>query len=145
MITEDYVSFEIAELLKEKGFDGNTFYKYADKEGVVEEWYNDYRERMVRFNWDYGTLITPPTEPQDKYRVYGDTIPAPSLALATKWLREKYNLNVCFRPVKLPSKIEWRAYIFNKDCEPLPINAICGKIYEEACEAAIKYCLEKLI
>ena len=33
MITEDYVSFETAKLLKEKGFDTDSHY-YYDKEGV---------------------------------------------------------------------------------------------------------------
>ena len=50
MITEDYVSFETAKLLKEKGFDKNTPCKYAGKGGITEEWYDDYRERMMRFD-----------------------------------------------------------------------------------------------
>ena len=59
MITEDYVSFETAKLMKEKGFDENTICKYADVGGITEKWYDDYRERIVRFDWEEGYLIEP--------------------------------------------------------------------------------------
>jgi len=148
MITEDYVSFETAKLLKEKGFDGDTFCEYADKEGVVEEWYDEYRERMMHFDYNYGTLITPPTEPQDKYRVYGDTIPAPSLALAMKWLREIHHLfiDVDYNEENgntpyftLITDLKTKEYISGRSVD------VFQSTYELAAEAAIKYCLENLI
>lgn len=141
MITEDYVGFETAKLLKEKGFDVNTFTKYANKEGATEKWYDDYRERMVRFTWDCGTLITPPTEPHDKYEVYGDTISAPTLQMAMKWLKEVHNIDISVTPDR---KAGYSVLIF-KD-KQLPFDTLDSySIYEQACEAAIKYCLENLI
>ena len=39
MITEDFVSFEVAKLLKEKGFDYPTLHYYYDKDGdLVFSW-----------------------------------------------------------------------------------------------------------
>jgi len=127
MIEEDYVSFETAKLLKEKGFDimgyasikvfgGNTY-------EVNEEW------------------ITP-TE---------DTI-IPTLQMAMKWLREMHHIvittnyaNICglgFTYVASVIKIN-----DNHEIEEGPgLNAcMYGASYEEACEAAIRYCLENLI
>lgn len=148
MITEDFVSFELAKLLKEKGFDGNTFYKYADKEGVIEEWYDDYRERMLRFDLDEGCLIKPLAEPQDKYRVYGDTIPAPSLALAMKWLREVHKICIVVQPVVTDDDGSggclW-IFTISKRLKLMYKSEVVYERYEQACEAAIKYCLENLI
>ena len=128
MITEDYVSFETAKLLKEKGFDGE-----------CRDYYNTdghFYSEDFRSNWnDVGGATT--------------IFSAPSLALAMKWLREEKNII---------SNI-WRS---NGDdtawCSqylgPVPSNPklkdffLIGegyRTYEEACEAAIKYCLENLI
>lgn len=152
MITEDYVSFEVAKLLKEKGFDENTLCKYAGKDGVTEEWYDDYRERMIRFDWDEGHLIEPLTEPEDKYGVYGDTIPAPTLQMVMKWLREVHNLFIQVTIVPYTTvTMEQKYYLFsvcknrrnliNRSDHPHDSYST----YEEACETAIKYCLENLI
>ena len=150
MISEDYVSFETAKLLKEKGFDVNTFAKYAGKEGVTEEWYDDYRERMIKFDWEDGHLIEPLTEPQSQYRVYGDTVPAPTLQMVMKWLRKIHNLEIYpyhnspnnrhnsewwFEIIKYPNSVAEYESGFDEEVDT----------YEKACESAIKYCLENLI
>ena len=130
MITEDYVSFETAKLLKENGFEYNPDESY---------WVIDADNKMYWIS-AIGAYVYV-DNPTDSFQRPINSYRLVTQAMAMKWLREVHNLNICFRPVKLPRKIEWRAYIFNKDCEALPINAICGKTYEEACEAAIKYCL----
>lgn len=64
-------------------------------------------------------------------------------ALVMRWLREEYNIDICIIPLRsykeyLP-RIEYE--INNEvghDCVP-------EKTYEQACEAAINYCLENLI
>ena len=150
MITEEYVSFETAKLLKNKGFDVNTFIKYANKEGATEKWYDDYRERMVQFNWDCGTLIILPTEPHDKYEIYGDTISAPTLQMAMKWLMEVHKLGIF--PSLYMNIIEsniihaYATSIINLNTYKLmTVDGMARDTYNEACEAAIKYCLENLI
>ena len=101
MITEDYVSFETAKLLKEKGFD----------------------EKVISFY--------PP----------GD-IQRPTLQMAMKWIRVKgYQIIV-----KHTDDNGYFANILTMD-NAHPVNKLFDgyNSYEQACEAAIKYCLENLI
>lgn len=138
MITEDYVSFETAKLLKEKGFDElcPTFYetdepdngpRYSNKLGWFLHNSYDYSDR-------YGKMI----------------ISAPTLQMAMKWLREEHNLVV--NPVGhyVNGKLEaWEVDIYFLDCgidaTMKAMEHIYGKTYESACENGIEYCLENLI
>lgn len=120
---EDYVSFENAKLLKEKGFDIPT-----------ERFYNEcgtYCCGASAYNWNDDD------DCEDCSR--------PTQAMAMKWLREVHNLEIYpyhqysqdgdkwwFEIVKFPSPVS--------DYES---NAIYAT-YEEACEAAIKYCLKMI-
>jgi hypothetical protein len=125
MITEDYISFETAKLLKEKGFDKKCFTVYN----------NDGKFYDTRYG------IAPSIE-----------IPAPTLQMAMKWLREVHKIEI------------WVHYDIDKatwwgGCNPMyeedeensnMFQSLLGfdypgKTYEEACEAAIKYCLENLV
>ena len=133
MITEDYVSYEMAKLLKEKGFDElcPTFYeidepnsgpKYSEKLGWFLHNSYDYSDR-------HGKMI----------------ISAPTLQMAMKWLREVHKLHVDIDP----SEGDWNPTVITlkdwtcavKFGDNIPIQ----DSYEQACEAAIKYCLENLI
>lgn len=118
-ITEDYVSFEIAKILKEKGFDQNCATYYLD--GQVWHHY-------------HGEVI-----PKDK-QIYA----APTQAMAMKWLREVHNIDIC----AFPYQADYILYSYNvkiyKDKE-IYLTITDSKTYEEACEAAIKYSLENLI
>jgi hypothetical protein len=116
MITEDYVSFETAKLLKEKGFNEDSWFHY-DADG-------DIVTRGYRLN-----------RPDD--------IPAWTHQMIMKWLREVHKIhieigyNVGYFPV----------CIFTKTNETIAYKPMQGKdfTHEQACEAAIKYCLENLI
>ena len=132
-ITEDYVSFETAKLLKQKGFD--EYCPYYDKEGEF---------------WAYRTV----NHKGDGY------ISAPTLQMAMKWLREVHKLYISLfsfdyqfdtygwmfliKPLKYTEGIGW---CWNSDCvqEKKWSNDIKYNTYEEAAEAAIKWCLENLI
>ena len=135
MITEDYVSFEVAKLLKERGFYEPTCGFYHD----------DY----------IGTLIV--SSPSN-HNGSINSIAAPSQGHAMKWLREKYNIIICIEPHsyntfdnKTSSYIftYWTDDNYNEPyCWRNETNSVFGKswsTYEEACEEAIKYCLENLI
>ena len=67
---------------------------------------------------------------------------APTLQMAMKWLREEKNIiiNMWYNGV------DWDAEHYNNDDENfyLITNYSCNS-YEEAVEAALKYCLENLI
>ena len=119
MIQEDYVSFEIAKLLKEKGFD-----------------------------WSCG----------DSYVVANKIVcPKPTHQMAMKWLREEKNLYVVVC-ISYDTSVDadgnevdrWTFWFFEV------LSSISGSLiymeeineydsYEEAVEAALKYCLENLI
>lgn len=121
MITEDYVSFETAKLLKEKGFNENT-----DKQFNLDKIVGDYN-------------ITDRSRYPERY------LDAPTLQMAMKWLREKQifiTIGFCDYPTL--HKSEWIPEVCTHDSifdEP----SIAYNTYEEACEAAIEYCLKNLI
>lgn len=130
MITEDYVSFETAKLLKEKGFDEPVL-KFYDHKGKVAELY--YR-------------------PQNK-SITGDTYKCPTLQMAMKWLRKKHNLYVTSVPNGIGEQIFYPLIYKNYDEYGWIVlssslrNGFQDTEFsspEEACEAAIKYCLKNL-
>ena len=122
MITEDYVSFEIAKLLKEKGFRCATLHYYYDKDGDLL--------------FSAGGVDAGKNE-----------FVAPTLQMAMKWLREVHGLHFWIaHKLKQNKGLPWYYEIHNIETGTVVKigDVVCGS-YEVACEAAIKYCLEKLI
>ena len=133
MITEDYVSFETAKLLKEKGFDGqrNKCHMSIGK--------NEQREVLAKgTDWDDSFIL------------------CPTLQMAMKWLREVHNIHI--EAVRYPAKVKnsndeyckpwWPEITMLKSLDEADEEFDLGDeydTYEEACKAAIKYCLENLI
>ena len=145
MITEDYVSFETAKLLKDKGFNEYTICKYADEGGITERYYDDYRERVLSFDWEEGYLIEPLIEPKEQYEIIGNTIPAPSQAMTMQWLREK---NIIIIPKPKCFNAEGKCTVWS--CSILLKNSNIKlqsdfNSYEEACETAIKCVLSTFV
>ena len=129
-ITEDYVSFETAKLLKEKRFDeqlemlireDGTRY-HADTNSVSKK-----RHIMLR---------------NSEINTYSTDLSCPTLQMAMKWLREEHNI---FLSIQQHMDMSYVWYIYkngiSKGCDRESHN----NSYEQACEAAIKYCLENLI
>ena len=130
MITEDYVSFETAKLLKEKGFNENCATLYDLRSGELQE-----RQAGYVFNnsqWD-------------------NFVTAPTLQMAMKWLRKKYDLHIIVYPWEVVGEGKdskhWCCQVYKSfnqlSCSKYTNETV--KSYEDACEAAIKYCLENLI
>jgi hypothetical protein len=122
-ITEDYVSFEIAKLLKEKGFD----------EPTTGTYYNGTFEHHNANRWNSKFIIP---------------ISAPTLQMVMKWLREVHGLFISIGNDDLD--YNWQIFDIKnrtKDLDPTCLTeSYAGYIkYEQAAEAAIKYCLENLI
>ena len=123
MITEDYVSFEVAKLLKEKGFNTPLCCIY-DIDGLFVD--------------DHAEFSNSTDAP-------GFECVAPTLQMAMKWLREVYNLYINIFVTwrnKIPH-YQWS--IDNLITQNTIYDTPCLEKYKEACEAAIKYCLENLI
>jgi len=69
-----------------------------------------------------------------------------TLQMAMKWLREKHNINIDIVPIW--NKIRWEYQIIIITPQTAAKPYIHKTIYikrEQACEVAIKYCLENLI
>lgn len=117
MITEDFVSFETARLLKEKGFDiyVPSFY---DVEG-------EFNGSVAYWNWNIWSRYS-----------------APTLQMTMKWLREVHNI-----AIETEWEHLWYAYIKPMTSKPSEEDYYqCeSSKYEEACESAVRYCLENLI
>lgn len=124
MITEDYVSFEVAKLLKEKGFD------------AVE------CQNSPHFSYNIDGQFSGPS--------WDSEYNAPTLQMAMKWLREMCNLSVevHFFLNEENNMSSWNYDIIDTVtyCNKAKYDMReTFKTFEESCEAAIKYCLENLI
>lgn len=124
MITEDYVSFETAKLLKEKGFDEICYLGY-NKNGEYVPTSNRTNSQIIQPDFCY--------------------ICCPTLQMAMKWLREVHN--IC---ISVDVKIGGRKYYV---CISSTENGLSYCVlenevwdtFEDACKESIKYCLENLI
>ena len=140
MITEDYVSFETAKLLKEKGFDWECRAFWKEWNGKITLC---HCSSAHAFEFCYNSML-------ENYNDEEETnIAAPTLQMAMKWLREIHNLEIY--PYHNNSTIYNSKWWFEIIEYPNSVAEYeSGKneefdTYEEACEAAIKYCLENLI
>lgn len=139
MITEDYVSFETAKLLKEKGFDSECRYVYNnDGEKIPAQIFME-GEPVVN-NYDIERVGE--TDGWITYLQGTYAFLCPTIQVAMKWLREVHNMHVDVDP----SEGDWAPCVLELEdwssiSDGLPI---CNS-YEEACEMGIKYALENLI
>ena len=133
MITEDYVPFEIALRLKNKGFSIQTN-AYYDGEGSMS--------------------VTPTPYVVKDYNKQHNFILCPTLQMAMKWLREvhHYYIQVMLDSWACGGHTGYYVVIqdINSDFEEISPkltedDTVFFQTYEEACEAAIKYALENLI
>lgn len=136
-ITEDYCDFETAKLLKEKGFNEKCFRTYFH-DGMISRIFDDKDEI-------YNENLLP------------SVVAAPTLQMAMKWLRKEHKLFIditaamedyiedCVVKYKYPY-YTWEVFSLEIG-ETLCFGEAQSvkKSYEEACESAIKYCIEKLI
>lgn len=119
-ITEDYVSFETAKLLKEKGFDEDIA-RVVNEEGEID-YLGSFQPSLAYLHHTW-------------YR-------CPTLQMAMKWLREVHNI-----AIETEWEHLWYAYIKPMTSKPSEEDYYqCeSSKYEEACENAIKYCLTNLV
>ena len=129
MINEDFCSYDVAKLLKEKGFDELCIFKY-NSEGVrmkagvaIDEWQN--------------------SELDD------DECSCVSHQMAMKWLREVHQLHISIKPTwalgDMREPCRWEYNIISLSVATDYMYYVGENTYEEAVEAALKYALENLI
>lgn len=136
MITEDYVSFETAKLLKEKGFDAEGVSEFG---GFYIDYYHTGKNVGIATE---SMMLNKDLDCWEYLR--------PTLQMAMKWLREQHNIILViliggytvtppyywFRIDKINDG-KWEDSVYRDETK--------RNTYEEACEAAIKYCLKNLI
>lgn len=120
-LSEDYVSFEVAKLLKEKGFDEPCRTYYRENKLI-----ND-----VCVNYNQWNSKSP----------FG-FISAPTHQMAMKWLREKHLYIEIRRSI---NTFLFGAIIIRDGKESFNKIGNLYDSYEEVVETALKYSLEKLI
>jgi hypothetical protein len=120
MITEDYVSFETAKLLKEKGFHEDCKCQYG-KGGSIA-WISCNNGNVTTFA-------------------------RPTIQMTMKWLREMYKIFIEISvSIDLNGNYHYSYSILDKQCKYVRKGYTdFDWSYEQACEAGIKYCLENLI
>ena len=132
---EDFVTFEIAKKLKEKGFKQgyNTFgYKPV---------FSD--ENTIKYISDIGAY-------ENEY--FGINIPCPTISQVLKWLREEKEIDIVIYPIDASTvfmggeKYILSVYINRKrDYKLLHNNKYKYVEWKEAALAGIKYVLDNLI
>lgn len=137
MIIEDYVSFETAKLLKEKGFDESCHCFY------------EYKKRLYN---DMDKYFPNGMKNSDHDKEGNKGISAPTLQMVMKWLREVHNVFIYIEPFITASGLQgYKPYCTKIGGEFMWINPLrkysntSSDTYEEAVESVIKYCLENLI
>lgn len=131
MLTEDYCSYEVSKLLKEKGFNipTHTFYNPSKSHYIVK-----FDPCLIDRN--AGTCVSAPTH-----------------QMAMKWLREVHNLHiVIYRyPTKFndsDKKLWYSEVVTLTSPESIDKQLFLDEdfpTYEKACDVAITYCLTNLI
>ena len=128
MITEDYCSYEVAKLLKEKGFDAPCRSYYTDYEDYIDYSYcNDELTDLQMGVWE--TL-------------------RPTHQMAMKWLREVHGLSVETFSIKGTSNVcpvFWKGNVVKLLTQDRAFSGELIVSYEEAVEAACIYALKNLI
>lgn len=130
MIKEAYVSYEVAKLLKEKGFDEECWHWYEDEDSFIHS------------NDDYGYQSN-----SDHISKYYECS-APTHQMACAWLRETYNIHIEFScNLDDNYKVVWTNSIWTTDEKELYCLSSSENYfpYEESVEEALKDILENLI
>lgn len=119
MITEEYVGFDTAKMLKEAGFDVPCTSQYTEGMGV---WNVEYPYYFNREDFGYSR---------------------PTQALAARWLREVHNISILITPlldgwmVDLFNLVKYQYILCNKDT--------MADTYEEALEDGLQEALRLII
>lgn len=120
MITEDYVSFETAKLLKEKGFDEETHGYYPIKGDATGRL---FANSSSEYNHNHSQV----------------QISAPTLQMTMKWLREVHNITI-----GITFSYGLISYEIQKN-EEFITSIGSGRTYEQMVEEAIQLCVKTLI
>ena len=137
MLTEQFVSFETAKLLKEKGFDEYCawqYYTYWEDEELKNYEHPIHNEKVLRNSQMIGK----------------DNATAPTLQMARQWLDETYDVRIFILPARDTDNYMCHVYVvwkINKSSGDFEEVYMSGfyEDYDVCMEGAIDYCVESLI
>ena len=142
-IQEDYVSFETAKLLKKKGFpqEYDIYHALVYNEEDFEDEYEVQRMVLETRLVKAGTLSSYPVGVSEP-KCY-----CPTLQMAIKWLREVHKIFIEISvSIDLNGEYHYSYSILNRECKYVRKGYTdFNWNYEQACEVALKFCLEHLI
>lgn len=121
MIQENYCSYELSKLLKEKGFDGECIGCYWDSKKI--------------FDINYEPLSYSDGDLRD------EVILAPTHQMAMKWLREKWIFIEISFSITINGEPCYNFGILSRSAQWIYRHNQYFSNYEEAVEAALKYSL----
>jgi len=127
MEKEAYVSFEVARLLKDKGFDAQCRAAYTNYGKLFTIQIQQYITNVLcskGYLWD---------------------CIAPTHQMAMKWLQEEHHIHIGINPISGKGYYATIYDVADFDDYGIISTTECFFHVEQACEAAIKYCLENLI
>lgn len=131
-MNEDFVPFEIAKKLKEKGFPQHI----TDEAYIVDNYGED--------ECDIGDRLPIPLIPD-----YTDDVAAPTISQVLKWLRKEHQIHIFvditsvgwYPKVSIKVKLDETRYWFSK----APFESDFFDTYEQAALAGIEYVIDNLI
>lgn len=132
MAQEDYCSYEVAKLLKEKGFDVP----------CLAHWF---------IGTDRNFSISNTPQNWNEIKTDLDWLSCPTHQMTMKWLRETYGIFISIKPYDSYYEDKYEFSIYKKqntvifEWEVLDIEDSLFDGYENTVEVAIKYCLKNLI
>lgn len=142
MITEDYVSFGVAKLLKENGFDGECYRAYSFENG-------DKKLISAGLVIEGSVVITSEDTKigADYYKKEFDSdiefYLAPTINMAMKWLREEHNIDIVVNPYQEEKPTQYLGLCIKNEIYYDPCEYF--EKYEHAAITAIRYALKNLI
>lgn len=152
-MTNEFVTFELAKKLKEKGFDWPCIYAYCEEGG-----WNKYRQKhepithILRTDGNpFGSYYCGKNWNKDhKPNKNKIQCSAPTISQVLKWLREEKLILIGLSPMQeydSDGDIEWCAGIYKGDKQGglKWEEELYYQSYEAAAIAGIEYCLDNLI
>lgn len=123
-MNDEYVSFETARLLKEKGFNEPT-----------ERYFTTECGDIVLRHWKVGPWRNENNDDEEYV--------APTQALAMRWLREQHSIFIQSEPECLPDTVMFMPKVY----EDWVIEHVLPteETYEEAVEKGLRYALKELL
>lgn len=158
----EFVTFELAKKLKEKGFSYGCLFVYNKEQVINPEIIKEFGElsddgyyELTKhgggiFDWDFVYIYETQLIQYRDVIIEGEIVKAPTISQVLKWLREQKNINV--EIFLFNGTYSYYVKSVTQICEDLTHQCLNDDTteeeynsYEEAAIAGIEYCLNNLI